>query len=312
VRQFEPLPARVKGLEQGPHEKLSAPCVCLRRGLGASIADVSEDKDPDFVESLEKGFRVIRAFDVAHSRMALSEVAARTQLTRASARRFLRTLVKLGYATFDGKRFALTARVLELGFAYLASDSLLETLTPYLARVNDQLRESCSASVLEGLDIVYVARVSTSRIMSVSLGVGARLPAIATSMGRVLLAALPRRERDERIARAELIAHTRHTVTRRSELRTILKNVATEGYCIVDQELEEGLRSIAVPVVDQAEQVRAAINASAQANRISLDTMRRTFLPALQRAATDLRSILRGQQTLEGDAHGTPLPRGRR
>ncbi len=253
-----------------------------------------EDKDPDFVESLEKGFRVIRAFDVTHAQMALSEVAARTGLTRASARRFLHTLVKLRYATFDGKRFALTARVLDLGFAYLRLDSLAETLTPYLARVNEKLLESCSASVLEGLDIIYVARVSTSRIMSVSLGVGARLPAVTTSMGRVLLAALPQVERDERVAKAELVAHTRHTVTRRSELRTILKNVAIEGYCIVDQELEEGLRSIAVPVVDQAEHVRAAINVSAQANRISLDTMRRTFLPALQQATVELRSVLRG------------------
>jgi IclR family transcriptional regulator, pca regulon regulatory protein len=255
---------------------------------------VSETKDPDFIESLDKGFRVIRAFDGTHAQMALSEVAGRTGLTRASARRFLHTLVKLGYATFDGKQFALTARILELGFAYLRSDSLPETLTPYLARVNEKLLESCSASVLEGLDIVYVARVSTSRIMSVSLGVGARLPAVTTSMGRVLLAALPPRERDERIAKAELVAHTRHTVTRRSELRAILKSVATEGYCLVDQELEEGLRSIAVPVVDQLDHVRAAINVSAQANRISLETMRRTFLPALQQAAKDLRSVLRG------------------
>lgn len=197
-----------------------------------------------------------------------------------------------GYATFDGKRFALTARILELGFAYVRSDSPPETLMPYLARVNEKLRESCSASVLEGLDIVYVARVSTSRIMSVALGVGARLPAVMTSMGRILLAALRQRECDERIAKAELIAYTRYTVTRRSELRMILRGVANEGYCIVDQELEEGLRSIAVPVVDQTERVRAAINVSAQANRISLDTMRRTFLPALQHAAKDLRSVL--------------------
>lgn len=255
-----------------------------------------EEKDPDFVESLEKGFRVIRAFDAAHASMALSDVAERTGLTRASARRFLHTLVKLGYATFDGKRFALTARILELGFAYLRSDSLPEIVTPYLARVSEELHESCSASVLEGLDIVYVARVSTSRIMSVALGVGARLPAVATSMGRVLLATLPPSEQKARIAGAELVARTRHSVTRRSELQAILKAVATKGYCIVDQELEEGLRSIAVPIVDQDDRVRAAINVSAQANRISLDTMRRSFLPALQQAAGDIRSVLRGHR----------------
>ncbi len=260
--------------------------------LGESVKPAAP-KDPDFIESLDKGFRVIRAFDAAHPAMALSEVAERAGLTRASARRFLHTLVKLGYATFDGKRFGLTARILELGFAYLRSDSLPELLTPYLGRVSEELHESCSASVLEDLDIVYVARVSTSRIMSVALGVGARLPAVTTSMGRVLLSALPPEEREARLARAELVAHTRHTVTRRPELRAILKAVAERGFCIVDQELEEGLRSIAVPVLDRAGQVRAAINVSAQANRVSLETMRRTFLPSLQRVASELRGVLR-------------------
>jgi IclR family transcriptional regulator, pca regulon regulatory protein len=252
----------------------------------------AEAKDADFIESLEKGFRVVRAFDAQHAEMSLSDVAERTGLTRASARRFLHTLVKLGYARLDGKRFALTARILELGFAYLRSDSVAEMLMPYLGRVSLELQESCSAAVLEGLDIVYVARVPTSRIMSVALGVGARLPAVSTSLGRVLLAALPPAERDERLARAELVAHTRHTVTRRSKLRAVLATVAAKGYCIVDQELEEGLRSIAVPVVDGASHVRAAINVSAQANRVSLETMRRTFLPALQRAAAEIRFIL--------------------
>ena len=173
----------------------------------------------------------------------------------------------------------LTARILELGFAYLRSDALPELVAPYLGRISDELHESSSASVLEGLDIVYVARVSTSRIMSVALGVGARLPAVTTSMGRVLLAALPAQDR----------------VTSRAELRGILKTVAAKGYCIVDQELEEGLRSIAVPVVDRDQRVRAAINVSAQANRVSLDTVRRSFLPSLQRAAVDIQAVLRRQ-----------------
>jgi IclR family pca regulon transcriptional regulator len=189
----------------------------------------------------------------------------------------------------------LTARILELGFAYLRSDALPELVAPYLGRISDELHESSSASVLEGLDIVYVARVSTSRIMSVALGVGARLPAVTTSMGRVLLAALPAQDRDERLAKAELVAYTRHTVTSRAELRGILKTVAAKGYCIVDQELEEGLRSIAVPVVDRDQRVRAAINVSAQANRVSLDTVRRSFLPSLQRAAVDIQAVLRRQ-----------------
>ncbi len=261
-------------------------------GRAGSIAAVPSAKDPDFIESLDKGFRVIRAFDASHPSMALTDVAERTGLTRASARRFLHTLVKLGYATFDGKRFALTARVLELGFVYLRSESLPEIVTPFLRRVSEQLHESSSASVLEGLDIVYVARVSTSRIMSLALGVGARLPAVSTSMGRVLLASLSEAEQAKRIAAAELTAYTRHTVTRRSELRAILKSVRAAGFSLVDQELEEGLRSIAVPIVDRAERVRAAINVSAQANRVSLETMRRAFLPVLQRAATEIRSVL--------------------
>ena len=259
---------------------------------------VPKPKDPDFVESLEKGFRVVRAFDAAHASMTLSEVAERADLTRASARRFLHTLAKLGLATFDGKRFALTARILELGFAYLRSDSLPEIATPCLQRVSDELHESSSASVLEGVDIVYVARVSTSRIMSVALGLGARLPAVVTSMGRVLLAALPDAELDARLEGVKLAARTRYTVTRRAELRAILKEVRAKGYALVDQELEEGLRSVAVPIVDRDGRVRAAINVSAQANRVSLDRMRRTFLPALERAADDIRAQLRVAMSL--------------
>ncbi|WP_394833043.1 helix-turn-helix domain-containing protein [Pendulispora rubella] len=253
---------------------------------------MTEKKSADFVESLDKGFRVIRAFDASHASMTLTEVAERAGLTRAAARRFLHTLVDLEYASFDGKRFTLTARVLELGFAYLRSLRLPEIVTPFLRTVSDALEESSSASVLDGLDIVYVARVSTRRIMSVDLGVGARLPAVSTSMGRVLLAFLPVPERDALLARAELVALTRHTVTSKSKLRTILDEVRERGYCVVDQELEEGLRSIAVPLVDRHQRVHAAINVSAQANRVSLDVMKRKFLPVLKRAADDARTLL--------------------
>jgi len=253
---------------------------------------VTERKNADFVESLDKGFRVVRAFDAAHASMTLSEVAERTGLTRAAARRFLHTLAELGYASFDGKRFTLTARILELGFSYLRSLRLPELVTPYLRRVSEALEESSSASVLEGVDIVYVARVSTRRIMSVDLGVGARLPAVSTSMGRVLLAHLPPAERDALLSRAELAALTRHTVTNKAKLRAILDEVRERGYCIVDQELEEGLRSIAVPLIDRNDRVQAAINVSAQANRVNLDAMKRKFLPVLKKAAADARSVL--------------------
>jgi IclR family pca regulon transcriptional regulator len=249
-------------------------------------------RNGDFVESLDKGLRVVRSFDAQHPSMTLSEVAERTELTRAAARRFLLTLVELGYATFDGKRFALTARVLDLGHAYLRSSGLPEIITPYLRRVSEAVHESSSVSVLDGPDIVYIARVSTRRIMSVDLGVGARLPAVATSMGRVLLAHLPTAERDARVAESELVAHTRHTVTSRPKLRALLTRVRERGYCLVDQELEDGLRSIAVPIVDRSGQVRAAMNLSAQANRVGLEAMKRMFLPALRGAAEELRGVL--------------------
>jgi IclR family pca regulon transcriptional regulator len=221
--------------------------------------------------------------------MTLSEVADRTGVTRAAARRYLHTLSALGYAAFDGKRFELLPRVLEFGFSYLQALGLPEIVRPHLDRVSAALGESASVAVLEGGDIVYVARVSTRRIMSVDLGVGARLPAVATSMGRVLLAGLPAGEREEHIGRDPLTAYTRHTVTSKIRLRNVLRSVHERGYCLVDEELEEGLRSIAVPLVDSRGRVIAAMNVSAQANRVGLDVMRRTFLAALRQAADEIR-----------------------
>jgi IclR family pca regulon transcriptional regulator len=251
-------------------------------------ASHANGRRPEFVESLEKGLLVMRAFDAAHPSMTLSEVAARATLTRAAARRHLHTLSALGYAIFDGKRFALTPRVLELGFSYLKALGLPQIVRPYLERISAALGESASVAVLDGHDVVYVERVSTRRIMSIDLGVGARLPAVATSMGRVLLAGLPIREREARIASTELVAHTPHTVTSKARLRALLLVVERRGYCLVDEELEEGLRSIAVPLVDGRGRVVAAMNVSAQANRIGVDVMKRTFLAALRQAAEEV------------------------
>ncbi len=243
----------------------------------------------DFIESLERGIRVLRAFDAANASMTLSEVAERADITRAAARRYLHTLSALGYAAFDGKRFELTPRVLEIGFSYLRALGLPEIVRPYLERVSAALGESASVAVLDGVDIVYVARVSTRRIMSVDLGVGARLPAIATSMGRVLLAGLPAHEREEHIGGAPLTAYTRHTETNKVRLRALLRSVDERGFCLVDEELEDGLRSIAVPLLDAQGRVIAAMNVSAQANRIGLEVMKRTFLAELRRAADEVR-----------------------
>ena len=244
------------------------------------------------IGSFDKGLRVIKSFDADHVSMTLSEVAERTQLTRAGARRFLYTLVAGGYADFDGKHFELTPRVLELGFAYLRSLRLPAVALPFLRQLSERLGESSSVSVLDGPEVVYVARVQTRRIMSADLGVGARLPAICTSMGRVLLAALPEAERATRVKQTALVAHTKHTLVDRARLRTLLKAIGQKGFCIVDQELEEGLRSIAVPLRNQSGEVLAAMNISAQANRVGLDTLKRVFLPALQATAEEIARVV--------------------
>jgi IclR family pca regulon transcriptional regulator len=243
-----------------------------------------------FVESFEKGLRVISAFDGQHASMTLSEVAERTGLTRAAARRLLLTLVELGYAEQNEKHFRLTARILLLGFAYLRSSSLPDLALPFLQRVSNELGESSSIAVLDGYDIVYVARNQTKRIMTVDLGVGARLPAVFTSMGRVLLAHHP--SADALLASMTLVRHTQSTVTSKTRLRAILVDVRASGFCLVDQELEEGLRSLAVPVTDRAGRVVAAMNVSGQANRVTVEKMKHGFLPVLRRAAGDLGEIL--------------------
>src|SRR4051812_26775817 len=183
------------------------------------------ERGEHFVQSLERGLAVIRAFGPEDPALTLSDVARRTNLTRAAARRFLLTLADLGYVRFDGKRFALTPRVLELGYAYLSSLSLPEIAAPHLERLAAEVRESSSVSVLDGDDIVYVGRVPTSRIMRVAINVGTRFPAYATSMGRVLLASLPEPALDSYLGRAELRRLTAHTVTDEAALRRELARI---------------------------------------------------------------------------------------
>lgn len=237
-----------------------------------------------FVQSLDRGLAVIRALSEAEP-LTVSEVARETDLTRATARRFLLTLQQLGYARVDGGRFSLTARVLELGYAYLSSLSLPQVAQPHLVRLVERVHESSSLSVLDGPDVVYVARVPTQRIMTVTISVGTRFPAYATSMGRVLLAALEPAELDAILEAAELRPITAGTVTSATELRAVLERVARQGWALVDQELENGLRSIAVPIRGAGGTVVAAVNVSTHATRTSLDVMRRVLLPALQDAA---------------------------
>jgi IclR family transcriptional regulator, pca regulon regulatory protein len=251
----------------------------------ASPAASSAQKSSDFVQSLERGLAVIRAFDGEHRELTLSEVARIAGLTRAAARRFLLTLVELQYMHVAGGRFSLRPRVLELGYAYLSSLTLPEVAQPHMEALVAQVNESCSISVLDDTDIVYVVRVPTRRIMSITLAVGTRLPAYATSMGRVLLAGLPQVELEQRLAGLELRRLTARTVTSPEELLKVLRTVRKQGYALVDQELEEGLRSVAVPIRGPAGTTSAALNVSVHASRASMTTVRREFLPlALQTA----------------------------
>ena len=250
-------------------------------------------RDSDFVQSLDRGLAVIRAFGPDRERLSLSEVARATGLTRAAARRFLLTLVKLGYVRNDGREFSLRPKVLELGYAYLSGLALPDVAEPHLEELSARLHESSSISVLDGHHIVYVARVPTKRIMTVAISVGTRFPAYAASMGRVLLAALSPEELEKYLAEATFEAFTERTVTDPGQLRDIIAQVRRDGYSIVDQELEEGLRAIAAPIHDSSGTVTAAINVSAHASRMGADAMRTQLLPALLETARSIEADLK-------------------
>lgn len=239
------------------------------------------DTRPTFVQSLARGLAVIRAFDADHPELTLSDVARITGLNRAAARRFLHTLVELGYVRTDGRRFSLGPRVLELGYSYLSSLSLPELALPAMERLVERVHESCSMAVLDGEEVVYVARVPTKRIMSVSISVGTRFPAYATSMGRVLLAHQPPEWLDTYLAGVELKPLTPKTVTDPDRLRAILRQVRSEGFCLVDEELEIGLRSMAAPIRDNQGHVVAALNVSAHISRGPAEVIRQELLPHL-------------------------------
>jgi IclR family pca regulon transcriptional regulator len=252
-------------------------------------------RNSDFVQSLDRGLAVIRAFGPDRDRLSLSEVARATGLTRAATRRFLLTLVKLGYVRNDGREFSLRPRVLELGYAYLSGLGMPEVAAPHLEELVAQVRESSSISVLDGHHIVYVARVPTKRIMTVAISVGTRFPAYCTSMGRVLLAGLSQDDLDRYLAEADLEPITARTVTDPDRLREIVRDVARQGYAIVDQELEEGLRAIAAPIHGAGGAVTAAINVSAHASRVSMAAMRSELLPHMLETARHIETDLRSQ-----------------
>jgi len=253
---------------------------------------VSPSPGDSYVQSFARGLQVIRSFSASAPRQTLSEVAAASGLTRAGARRILLTLQTLGYVESDGKLFSLTARILDLGFAYLSSMPIWNRAEPVMEALVQQVQESCSAAVLDATDIVYVMRVPTHKIMSISLGVGSRLPAYCTSMGRLLLADLKDEEIKARLTASNREALTKHTVTDVDALFAKVVQARRQGWCLVNQELEEGLVSIAAPIVDRAGRPVAALNISGQANRTSAKVMQETMLPALLASASRISRLL--------------------
>jgi IclR family transcriptional regulator, pca regulon regulatory protein len=245
------------------------------------------------LQSLERGMAVIQIFSRERPALTLSDVARLTGTTRATARRILLTLEKLGHVRSDGRLFSLTPRVLTLGWAYLSSLNLWEVAQPLMEELVEETRESCSAATLDLPDIVYVARVPTRRIMTISLGVGSRLPAHATAMGRVLLADLPPDDLDGFLAATPLERYTDRTVTDEDALRAEVTKVREQGWAFVDQELEIGLRSIAVPMRGHGGRVMAALNTSAAVPRVSIEEFHERFLPALLQTAAGISDGLR-------------------
>jgi IclR family transcriptional regulator, pca regulon regulatory protein len=249
--------------------------------------------DPDFMSSLARGLAVIRVFSDRRRSLTIPQISELTGFSRAAVRRCLYTLRKLGYVSPGPRLFTLEPKILELGHAYLSSTRLAPAAQPILDRLCDAVHESCSVSTLDGADILYVARSSTNmRLLSVDLRVGSRLPADCTSMGRVLLASLPGETLREYLAHVKLVAHTKRTVTSRMKLSAELASVRRKGYAIVDQELEMGLRSIAVPVRLRSGSVVAAMNVGTQAARVPVAELRERIYPQLHAAAQRLSALL--------------------
>lgn len=254
---------------------------------GSEIAAAAGD--PNFMTSLARGLAVIRGFSREKRHMTIAQLSHKTGIPRAAVRRCLYTLERLGYVASDGGRnFSLRPKLLGLGHAYLSSTPLVVSAQPFLDQVSDAVDESCSLAILDGDDILYVARSLTSRIISVTLNVGGRLPAYCTSIGHVLLAHLPEDELDDYLSRAKLQPYTERTITDPDKLRQQLATVRDAGYAVADQLLEPAVRSIAVPVRNAAGTVMAGMNVIVQAGRVALRDMRTLYLPPLQAAAREL------------------------
>ena len=247
-----------------------------------------DTSDKEFMTTLAKGLAVLGSFGRERPSMTLSEAAQAVDLSRATARRVLRTLAELGYVEQNGRQFTLAPRILDLGFAYLSAQNWIDRARPLLEQVSGRLHETSSASILQGSEIVYVARVPARRIMSTVLAVGSRLPAFHTSMGRVLLGFLDDAEVWRRLRSQRIEAYTPSTITDLQALIDRVRLDREQGFSIVDEELERGLRSIAVPVVTRDGQALGAINLSTHSTRTTRNEMRDQFLPELRAVAEQI------------------------
>ncbi|GAA1787054.1 helix-turn-helix domain-containing protein [Planosporangium flavigriseum] len=249
-------------------------------------------RNTDFVQSLARGLAVINAFDAANPRMTLSQVARAANMPPAAARRFLLTLLQLGYVAYEDGLYSLRPRVLSLGYGALSRLTLRDVAEPHLESLAAEVHESTSLTVLDGADIVYAARVATSRIMTHALGLGSRLPTHVTAMGRVLLANLPPDALEQHLDRVRFTRRTSRTICDADELRAELDRIRKQGWCIVDEELEEGVRAVAVPVRSRHGVTVAALNVATHASRHSVDDLRRSILPPLLATAARIEADL--------------------
>jgi IclR family pca regulon transcriptional regulator len=270
---------------------LGAQCEgCVGAMAQETLPDVSADRqqDKEFMATLAKGLALLGSFDKQRPAMTLSEAAKATGFSRATARRILRTLAELGYVVQSGREFSLSSGILKLGFAYLATQNWIEQASPLMRQLGEEFHESCSAAILEGTEIVYVARFPARRIISVTLAVGTRLPAFHTSLGRVQLGFLDDAELWCRLRSLRIEAFTPSTITDVQALYERVREDHAQGFAIVDEELERGLRSIAVPVVDRAGEAIAALNISTHSTRTTRNEMRDRFLPRLRTVAEQI------------------------
>lgn len=254
--------------------------------------DPIENTNRDFVGSLAKGLRVLRAFGESTDKLTVSDVAKVTDLTRAGARRLLLTLHALGYLDMDGKHYSLTPKVLELGFSYLGAQHWLNRATPMLEKLRDTLNEAVSVTVMQDTEVVYVARFQTDRVMTMAMDIGSRKPVFCTAMGRVLLASLPETKVREVLLASDIKRYTPQTLIDINDLTAAVCDTRTKGYCVIDQELEQSLVAVSVPLKNYQGQTLAAVNVCGHPSNLSLEDLETRCLSALQETTQNLSQLL--------------------